>query len=1174
MRCELRQLIGSSVLLLMTSSAAAIDANGKDAAEGKAAERIQELQSLGAQATRLRDEGKLAEAIAVTERIVTAGREITDPAAKETLAAWLSFLAEMREAREDFGTARKARQESLDLLTKQFGAAHWRTVDARLALEHLDRLARLSPDERRELAQAEECEREASELDEARKSREAVRSAERCAAIRKRILGEAHPDYARILNMLGRMFDDQGDYARAEPLYRQALEIKKNALGASHPDYATGLNILALFYADHGDHARAEPLYRQALEIKKKALGAGDPACAATLNNLAMLFEAQGDYARAEPLLLQTVEIAGKALGPDDPHYATSLNNLGSLYWKQGDYARAEPLLRQALEIRRKAPGETHPDYATSLNNLAALYEDQGDYARAEPLLRQALEIVKRALGKEHPYYAGSLNNLARLYVMQGDFARGERLFRQAVEIHKKRLGDGHPDYAASLNNLAWMYAAQCDYARAEPLFRQALQIRERVFGKSHPSCAETLNNLANLYGNQGDYARAEPLLRQVLEMARKTLGEGHPDYAIALGNVGGLYRDQGDYARAEPLLRQAAIVARRNLERTATVQSQRQQLAMLQSVRYHLDNYVALVAAGAPAVEAAYRETLAWKGIVLRTQRQLRAESQQPELAPVFRKLQHTTQQYARVAWATPGPGQEAGWRQRVEELAAEKEQIEAELMARSAAYRQASRQVTLEEVQSALPQEAVVVDFLEYNGSTPRVKKSGVKECWERRLVAFIVAPGRPVALVPLGAADSVGEAIEAWRVAFGTSPQGAAAGQRLREQVWLPIEAQLGGAKILLLSPDGVLGRLPLAALPGRRPGTYILEERTIALMPVARLIPEIVQETPHKRPRKNLILLGDVDYDAEPRESLPNSPSPLDVSRSYGLSRGALAGPRKFPDLPGTRAEIAAIEALHRESVGDNEERKALTRAEASRQAVLAEAGRFAYLHIATHGFFLEEENVICTSPLRGGHMMGQVRPGDEAGRMHPGLLSGLVLAGANRGARPSSPALLPAATEGWSGKGNDTPDNGLLTAEEIGAQNMEGVELVVLSACETGLGKAAGGEGLLGLQRAFQSAGARTVVASLWKVNDQGTQALMVEFYKNIWEKKLSKLDALRQAQLKLLREYDPKKGRLRGAAPSRMSIWQRSRSAKEASRPGERVSPFYWAAFVLSGDWR
>jgi CHAT domain-containing protein len=173
-----------------------------------------------------------------------------------------------------------------------------------------------------------------------------------------------------------------------------------------------------------------------------------------------------------------------------------------------------------------------------------------------------------------------------------------------------------------------------------------------------------------------------------------------------------------------------------------------------------------------------------------------------------------------------------------------------------------------------------------------------------------------------------------------------------------------------------------------------------------------------------------------------------------------------------------------------------------------------------------------------------------------------LLSGVVLAGAN----------LPPKTDSL---GLPTGEDGILTAEEIVGLDLRGTELVVLSACETGLGKVAGGEGVMGLQRAFHLAGVRSVIASLWKVDDHATRTLMVEFYKNLWQKKLGKLESLRQAQLTMIGQYDPKAGQLRGPGGAKSADSGKLATAPEIKGKAQGpLPPFYWAAFVLSGDWR
>jgi CHAT domain-containing protein len=257
-------------------------------------------------------------------------------------------------------------------------------------------------------------------------------------------------------------------------------------------------------------------------------------------------------------------------------------------------------------------------------------------------------------------------------------------------------------------------------------------------------------------------------------------------------------------------------------------------------------------------------------------------------------------------------------------------------------------------------------------------------------------------------------------------------------------------------------------------------------------------------------------------------------------------------------------VALIEKLYHQDFGAKGI-EVLQGERATKLAVLAQAGRCRYLHLATHGFFVQEKlPPPATQAQRGAERFGEMLAGLPSADLHAGLLCGLALAGANQ-----------AGKAGDSAAAGDLGDNGILTAEEIGTQNLDGVQLVMLSACETGLGKAAGGEGLLGLQRSFQAAGARSVVASLWQVPDEETKTLMGEFYTNLWQKKMSPLESLRQAQLAMLLNYDVQAGRLRAPDFSQAgSLPTGTPTRKPSAHPRGRLSPQYWAAFVLSGDWR
>ena len=521
---------------------------------------------------------------------------------------------------------------------------------------------------------------------------------------------------------------------------------------------------------------------------------------------------------------------------------------------------------------------------------------------------------------------------------------------------------------------------------------------------------------------------------------------------------------------------------------------------------------------------------------------------------------LRNNAVQLAALALAGPAPQQREHWEKAVSELSQERERLESALAKRSEAYRQQQKQTAASptDVRAALPAGDVLVDFLEFTHFRP--PQSGEKGFQrEVRLLAFVVRPDCPeVMRCDLGPRQPIEAAVNQWRSAVGAD-RGVKTGTldeaaaELRRLVWQPLAPAVAGAKVVLVSPDGPLARFPLGALPGQQPGTYLLEELTIAVVPVPLLLLSPGEKPLAGASRKGedaMLLVGDVDFAADP------GTTPFASARDSAPSPQTLGATlrREFGALPGTRAELTAVAASFRLAHSDAALHEFACRT-ATKTAFRTQASKQRYLHLATHGFFApaELQSALDESATRSGGVvdMGTVR-GDRFGGYYsvvgypPSLLCGLALAGANRNPGAAQPA--------------EPAEDGILTGLEVSEMDLSPVELVVLSACETGLGRAAGGEGLLGLQRSFQVSGARTVVASLWKVPDRETQLLMARYYANLWQKKMGPVQAMRQAQLSLLRATSAD-GPLRGFEAVNVEEGQKV-----------RLHPKLWAAWTVSGD--
>jgi tetratricopeptide (TPR) repeat protein len=1031
---------------------------------------------------------------------------------------------------------------------------------------------------------------------------------------------DGHPDLAASLGWLGTLLQAEGEYGKAEPFLRQALEMyqklyPKEQYPNGHPLLAVGLHNLGLLLQLQGEYGKAEPFLRQALEMNQKLYPKekhpnGHPELATSLNTLGLLLEAQGESAKAEPFLRQALEMLQK-LYPmgwypnGHPDLAKSLNNLASLLRAQGEYAKAEPFFRQALEMDQKLyPKEKypngHPDLAGSLNNLGYLLQAQGEYGKAETFARQALEMFQKLYPKEqypngHPELADSLNNLGLLLQAQGESAKAEPLLRQALEMNQKlypkeKYPNGHPHLAISLNTLGFVLEAQGEYAKAETFYRQALEMRQQLYPKDkfpygHPLLAVGLNNLGGLLFVQGEYTKAETLLRQALEMNQKLYPKeqypnGHPELADSLNNLGFLLQAQGEYGKAEPFHRQALEMRSQQARRLA--QTAPEPIALNYASTFPLIRDVLLSVTGhlpgseARTYAAVWHSKAAITRVYQRRHLALIAAATDESVRKDWDKLQLLRRQREQVLMA-PATKDTSARDEKLKQLNDELDRVEKDLLPRLPALKHSEDLALLgpEALQKLLADDAVLIDFVRYTHFEYDPDKPGKRgEKRTVRYLAFVVSR-QQIQRVELETATEINEAVQAWR---GTITQKLPAGneqarrehearlarqaEKLRQLVWEPVQQQLPEqTRTVYLAPDGDLTQVPWAALPGRNKDSVLLDDYALAVLPHGPFLLEQLSSLPPRsakrpRPPEGLLLVGGVRYDDKP------------AAGTQTAQRGseAVVGQQvRWDYLQGTEEERLLLAKLLAKT--GPKLTATLAGAEAATERLHKELEQARYAHVATHGFFADKQfrSVLQLDEKLFERIMypsGDIGRRIGEGARSPLVLSGLVCAGAN----------LP-----------DTPDRGILSADAIAGLLLDDLQLATLSACDTGLGDVAGGEGVFGLQRAFHIAGCKNVVASLWKVDDAATAALMTRFYGHLFaedkDKRLPPIEALRRAQLELYRhpELIPAwaKGEQRAPGKPRPATTPPPpETPPELVTSAGRAPIRLWAAFTLSGSGR
>ena len=1026
---------------------------------------------------------------------------------------------------------------------------------------------------------------------------------ERGLDIREKSLGLDHPDVAETLLELGWLAYAHNEAAQ-KPLFERALEIREKEFGTDHPLVAEALRGLALGLANHGG-GDPIPLLRRAMDIQEKRLGRGHPAYATGLADLSVVLWSKGYNLEAEKNLRASVAILEDSLGPENPALTGVLNqfgvvlewsgslteaksayercqnildgtpglprsdahactfNLSSTLVGLGAYEEAEPLVRRAIASGEQKHGEDSIDVAYTLPYLGELLEAEGRYDEARRIYERMLSICEKVVGPDGGDTVLALQWLINFSRQTGDYEEAERLGRRALAIEERRTGE--PQDALGLAETLRLSGS---LEEAKRLAESALRLREERSGGEGIGVAYALETLSLILEAQGHGDQAAPLFARAVEIFQKNLGPDSPRVAWAHRRRAILLLRN---SRAGEALGHAARAARIGWEHSRlAARSLTESLALRYSAGRIPDLDLCLSAAADDFTPASAR--VAWDALVhsralvldqMATRHRIAWST--PEIAPLARRLSIASERLANLLVRVPG-GNPKAWQEGLDQARDERLRAEAALAEASAAFREdlLREEAGFTDISRALPSDAALVGYVRYerllhdgDGTMSRPVRRPKTRKPLSSFMAVILGPGDAAPrIVRLGTAARIESLIERWREGVSlagdpdTDRSSRVAGEALRGAIWDPVAVSLHRARNIFVVPDGALNLVNLAALPSRT-GGYLVE--TGPLIHYLTAERDLMTTSRDQATGRGLLALGGPSYDETSLFASFSSPRPGDRLASSPPSRVESAvyrgGRSSCPDFRGMRfgalpasaheaREVAAVwsGAKTREAASSGGASEAppiaLVGAAASEGAFKANATGRSVLHLATHGFFLGEH---CPSALRLTRGVGTVvsamdaEPPAVVGE-NPLLQSGLALAGANH--------------RDAAGPGEE---DGILTAEEIASLDLSGLEWAVLSACNTGIGEIRAAEGVFGLRRAFQLAGTRTVIMSLWSVEDESTRQWMRELYKARLVRGLNISSCVREADLAILRD----------------------RRAK-----GLSTNPFYWGGFVATGDWQ
>lgn len=967
---------------------------------------------------------------------------------------------------------------------------------------------------------------------------------------------EPNPFY---VETFARLNAKMGKYKEAIELYQEEIRIRSDLekseidrrgaanqipQGGLSPLGRASLDLIAV-YAEYGEYEKGKAMLSQwNARFREWAV----PQRAEFARKYVEVLLRLGNYEDAERCLKRFFdERNGIKQDGRDIYY---LNRLGTIYRRFGQYKELSYLFRNEVAIPGRDP---NPKLLASevpfLNELGKFQQELGMYASARHSFERARDGQQFHLGAEHPALAVAIANLGQLAQQQGEYPEAERLFKQSSLYVEKRLGSDHPEAATHLVNLGKLYSqwGKTDpdkYENARVLYEQALRLRERRLLPGHLSIWDIQIELTRLSLQMGQFSDAESLIREAVRNQQVSPGLDQQDLGMGYLLLADVRFEQGDcrdaavhYQHALSLFEKSfggknssTVAALIGLGRATVLQEQsdvglgylrraaaleneafpyrlgiaraNRKLELLDEADGTRDLVIGVVEKYFGEDEAAKRFAmeilLSRKGLVFEDEALLHLTT--AEDLPGGARYKWVELKRKKAAYVMHPPVAEFR-SSLIQGTEAALEEQETQLAVHSRVYAQGrfDRAVTIAQIAKTLQPNAVLIEFVKVRdviGSTLEHKQTG------SHYLGFVLRPNQTITIINLGDGAKLDEAINQFResvVPDSAVETALEKVQNLYERIWSPISGTIDTTLSVILSPDGLLNFVPFAGLQNPEDGKFTVEQWAISyvtsgrdLIPYQRNLPWFVGPPPPS----DFVLVADPVFNAHLKLGMAGV-----MAMFFDLDQ------KKFLDfkaLPKTLEEVEAVSHLMQQLLP----RQRILTKEAAREETILAVRRPSILHLATHGFFVSHSR----------------NPSLDR-RENVLLRSGLAVAGAN-----SFHATL-------------SHMDGLLTADEVSGMDLQNTDLVVLSACQTGVGEAKNGEGVYGLRRAFSVAGAKNLVMSLWRVSDEWTARQMIAFYKHYSEGK-APVDALRAAQLEMI---------------------------SKLRHSGGEAFPILWAAFIVQG---
>lgn len=930
--------------------------------------------------------------------------------------------------------------------------------------------------------------KQADSLMQIRLFKESIPLYENALQLAEKEFGRESGNYLKTSNGLGRSLVNFNFQSRdkTEPFLLENKELAKRVVGENHPDYAYSLMNLGIFYPQD-----REKYATQAVEIYKANKAENRYDYALALNLLANVYGfANPNYPLAESLYKAGLRITKGIYGEKHITYTSLLNSLSSLYSSMGNYDMSISTAKNGLELLKEIYGEKSFDYAFSLNNLSLKYRYLGNYEMAEKTCKQAVLTLKEVNGAKDHYYGWTLNNLAEIYQLTNRLTEAEALFEEVIQVQKEAVGEKSSSYYSYLERFANFYSEIGRYKKSDSLFQEVSRLKKLSPIYGFDMNTTILKDFAYLYGSTQKNDSALVYYRKALDNATK-VGVKNMNLFLPIANQYAQFLQKVKKTKqADSLFTTLKNVALSNTLNNFPVMSEKEKVDFYtNTIRPILDNFNSFASSYSPSSKGdMYDLQLATKALLLNSSAKWKSNimnSGDKRLVTKFLEWEGQKKELTRLYQQTNVSTT------LIDSLENQNNELERQLSKISERFSKLSDKKirTWQEIKGKLVQGEATIEVV-------RVQKSGIYKVvtdssdvnlpqypqyglTDTVQYAFLVVTpqSKQPELIMMENGNEMEKQIKAYRngIKFKLSDKNS------YNLYWKKIGDYLAKNKVnkVYFSPDGVYHQISMNTLKNPQTQKYVLDEVELVQMTNTK---DLLNEKEEETANQYAVLLGNPEF------NLRASP------------------------LPATQKEVVTIA----ESLKKNQWEAEVKEGKEATENSIKELFKPRVLHIATHGYF--EPTYAKTVDEYNGK--------NQLVRNNPLWHSGLLLS--------QTPDNIKVDEFSAIDKNND----GILTAYEAMNLNLDGTELVVLSACETGLGEIKYGEGVYGLQRAFQVAGAKNVLMSLWKVSDEATQELMTTFYDE-WLKTNDARKAFKNTQYILRTKYK---------------------------------DPYFWGSFVLVGN--